>query len=248
MKKIVLTSGTSGIGKSILYKLLSDNENNQIIVNYGHNTDAANEIYKSLPAADQKRVILKKADLSNYEEAKKFTSFVIDTFQNIDWLILNTGIDAKKNGQRQMFGEYDIETWEKVLRTNLSIPAFIVQDLKPNFNECGKIIFMASYAGVTSYSGSLVYSVSKAGLIHLAKSLLKFFDDKNVCINAIAPGFIETPWQKNRSKDSYDRINKKIACHRFGEAEEVAKLCIDTLNNDYINGTVLEIHGGYDFF
>lgn len=248
MKKIVLTSGTSGIGKSILYKLLSDNENNQIIVNYGHNTDAANEIYKSLSVADQKRVILKKADLSNYEESKKFTSFVIDTFKNIDWLILNTGIDAKKDGQRQMFGEYDIETWEKVLRTNLSIPAFIVQDLKPNFNECGKIIFMASYAGVTSYSGSLVYSVSKAGLIHLAKSLLKFFDDKNVCINAIAPGFIETPWQKNRSKDSYDRINKKIACHRFGEAEEVAKLCVDTLNNDYINGTVLEIHGGYDFF
>ncbi len=182
------------------------------------------------------------------KKQKNLHRLIIDTFKNIDWLILNTGIDAKKDGQRQLFGEYDIETWEKVLRTNLSIPAFIVQDLKPNFNECGKIIFMASYAGITSYSGSLVYSVSKAGLIHLAKSLLKFFDDKNVCINAIAPGFIETPWQKNRSKDSYDIINKKIACHRFGKAEEVAKLCIDTLNNDYINGSVLEIHGGYDFF
>ncbi|EDS72656.1 SDR family oxidoreductase [Anaerofustis stercorihominis] len=248
MKKILLTSGTSGIGKAILYHLLSDNDKNQIIVNYGHNSDTANQIYNSLSEINKKRVTFIKADLSKYSEAKNFTDFVIKKFNNIDWIILNTGIDAKKNGKRVVFGDYDIETWEKVIRTNLSIPTFIIQDLQKNINENGKILFMSSYAGIEPYSGSLVYSVSKAGIINLTKSLLKFFDHKNIAINAIAPGFIETPWQKKRTKESYDRINKKIACHRFGKSEEVAKLCIDTLNNDYINGSIIEIHGGYGYF
>ena len=82
----------------------------------------------------------------------------------------------------------------------------------------------------------------------MAKSLQKVFDGQDVSINAIAPGFIETPWQKDRTQESYDRINKKIALHRFGESAEVAKLCYDVLTNDYINGAVIDIHGGYNYF
>lgn len=250
MKNIVLTSGTSGIGKAIFFKIFNElNEDCSIIVNYGHNENAVKEIQKSIKDEDAKRVFFVKADLSTYEGMESFVKEVKSRFDCIDWLILNTGIDATtESGKRLCFGEYNVDVWEKVLRTNLTIPAFLVQNFKNLFNTNGKILFMASYAGVTTYSGSLVYSVSKAAVIHMAKSLLKHFDDKGVCINAVAPGFIETPWQKNRTEESYSRINNKIACHRFGTPEEVADLSYSILTNDYLNGSVFEIHGGYDYF
>lgn len=82
----------------------------------------------------------------------------------------------------------------------------------------------------------------------MARSLVKFFDEAQVRVNAIAPGFIETRWQENRSDESRDRINRKIAAHRFGEPEEVADLCYHVLTNEYLNGSIYDIHGGYDYF
>ena len=67
-------------------------------------------------------------------------------------------------------------------------------------------------------------------------------------MNAIAPGFIETPWHSARTQESYDRINKKIALHRFGTVEEVADMAFAVLGNGYMNGSVVDIHGCYDFF
>ena len=72
---------------------------------------------------------------------------------------------------------------------------------------------------------------------------MKYFDDKHVCINAVAPGFIETPWQKDRTDESRQRINAKIAAHRFGTPQEVAAMAISILKNNYVNGTVVEVTG-----
>ena len=82
----------------------------------------------------------------------------------------------------------------------------------------------------------------------MARDLVKVFDEQKVSVNAIAPGFIETRWQDNRSDESRDRINRKIAAHRFGTPEEVAELCYTVLSNDYLNGSIYDVHGGYDYF
>ena len=99
-----------------------------------------------------------------------------------------------------------------------------------------------------AYSSSLVYGVTKAAIHFLTKSLVKEFEPKGITVNAIAPGFIETPWHSARTQESYDRINRKIALHRFGTVEEVADMAYAVLSNGYMNGSVVDIHGGYDYF
>ncbi|MGN0467594.1 MAG: SDR family NAD(P)-dependent oxidoreductase [Acutalibacteraceae bacterium] len=244
-KVTVLTSGTSGIGKAIALKILkeSDCDEDLLIINYGHNDEAANKMRDELCESDRKKVIFIKADMSEYDGMTEFASKVLQVTDKIDWLILNTGI-----GTYEKFDNYTVELWNKVINTNLTIPTFLIKTLKDNISDGGKILFMGSYSGEVPYTSSIVYGVSKAAVHYLAKALLKVFDYKSVSINAIAPGFVETPWQANRSEESYERINKKIALHRFATADEVAKLSYDVLTNDYINGSVIDIHGGYDYF
>lgn len=244
-KTTVLTAGTSGIGKSIAQTILanSTDDNDLLIVNYGHNDEAAKKMSEELDETSRKKIRFIKADMSSYDGMLGFVAEVLKLTDKIDWLILNTGI-----GTYAPFDEYTFELWTKVMDTNVNIPAFLVKELKSHFNKGGKIVFMGSHSGNVSYSSSIVYGVSKAAVHFMAKSLQKVFDGQDVSINAIAPGFIETPWQKDRTQESYDRINKKIALHRFGESAEVAKLCYDVLTNDYINGAVIDIHGGYNYF
>jgi len=240
----VITGGTAGIGKAIVKKIIETSmDGDKIIVNYGSNVENANQLLNSLIPEDQSKVVLIQADLSDYGGMEHFLKKVRAATDHIDWLILNTGI-----GTYLPFEDYDVDLWEKVMRTNVTIPAFIVKGLKDQFAENGNIVFMGSHAGQVPYSSSIVYGVSKAAVHFLAKSLVKVLDNKKVSVNAIAPGFIETRWQDGRTDESKHRINEKIGAHRFGTAEEVASLCYQLLTNDYLNGSVYDIHGGYDFF
>lgn len=244
-KVCVLTAGTSGIGKAIALKILkeSKNEDDKLIINYGHNEENAKKLYEELSEEDKKKVFMVKADLSDYEGIDVLVNFVKEQSETVDWLVLNTGISSYAP-----FDEYTPDMWEHIMRTNVNVPAFLVKAFKPMMNKNGCIVFMGSHAGQATYSSSLVYSVSKAGVLFMARSLVKFFDEGQVRVNAIAPGFIETRWQDNRSQESRDRINRKIAAHRFGTPEEVADLCYHILNNEYLNGSIYDIHGGYDYF
>lgn len=244
-KTVVLTSGTSGIGKAIAINLLKNltESDDYFFINYGHDDKNANNFYMSLAEKDKKRVELVKADMSSYDGIETLINKIKCRKNHIDWLILNTGISSYLP-----FDEYTYEMWDNIIKTNVSVPAFLVKELKPMINERGCIVFMGSHAGQEPYSSSLVYSVSKAAVLFMSRSLVKFFDDKLIRVNAIAPGFIETRWQKNRSNDSRNLINRKIALHRFGKPEEVADLCYQILTNDYLNGSVFDIHGGYNYF
>lgn len=243
-KTMIVTSATSGIGKAIALKLLkeSTDKEDKLIINY-FEEDQKIQMESELTGEDKEKVTFLYADMSTYEGMEDFVSKVLLVSPKVDWLVCNTAIGTYKK-----FEEYDYQLWDRILRTNLSVPTFMIQKLKPHFNNGGKIILMGSLAGALSYSSSLAYSVSKAGVHHLAKCLLKEFDGQNVSINAIAPSFVQTPWQNGRSQESYDRINKKINLHRFAKSDEIAKLVYDTMTNDFINGSLLEITGGYDYF
>ena len=134
------------------------------------------------------------------------------------------------------------------MNTNLSVPVFLVKELRPIMNEGGSTLFTGSYAGQQAYSSSLVYGVTKSAIHFLTKSLVKELEPKQIRVNAIAPGFIETSWHKNRTPESYERINREIALHRFGEISEVADMAYEVLKNGYMNGSVVDIHVGYDYF
>ena len=106
--------------------------------------------------------------------------------------------------------------------------------------------FYELYAEATHKYNVICDALQK--LQHANAMLVKVLNDKRVAVNSIAPGFIETRWQDGRSNESYERINKKIAAHRFGTPEEVASLCYEILNNDYLSGSCYDVHGGYDYF
>ena len=238
-KITVITGGTSGIGRGIAEKILAESaKEDRIFVTYGHDEKKAAVFRDSLPEEKKSQVILMKADMSSYDEMMAFVEELKKRADHIDWLVSNAGIST--------YAKY--EEWTRIVNTNLSVPVFMVKELRPMMVEGGSVLFTGSYAGQQAYSSSLVYGVTKAAIHFLTKSLVKEFEPKGITVNAIAPGFIETPWHSARTQESYDRINRKIALHRFGTVEEVADMAYAVLSNGYMNGSVVDIHGGYDYF
>ncbi len=243
-KVTVITGGTSGIGRGIAEKILAGSAaEDRIFVTYGHNKEKAQAFLESLPLEKRSQVILMKADMSSYEDMMAFVAELKGQADHIDWLVSNAGVSTYAK-----YEDYTFEEWTRIVNTNLSVPVFMVKELRPLMSEGGSVLFTGSYAGQQAYSSSLVYGVTKAAIHFLTKSLVKEFEPKGITVNAIAPGFIETPWHSTRTQESYDRINKKIALHRFGTVEEVADMAFAVLGNGYMNGSVVDIHGGYDFF
>ena len=243
-KVTVITGGTSGIGRGIAEKILAESAaEDRVFVTYGHNEEKAQAFLESLPQEKRSQVILMKADMSSYEDMMAFVSELKNRTDHVDWLVSNAGVSTYAK-----YEDYTFEEWTRIVNTNLSVPVFMVKELRPMMSEGGSILFTGSYAGQQAYSSSLVYGVTKAAIHFLTKSLVKEFEPKGITVNAIAPGFIETPWHSARTQESYDRINKKIALHRFGTVEEVADMAFAVLGNGYMNGSVVDIHGGYDFF
>ena len=240
----VITGGTSGIGRGIVEKILANSEQDDLIfATYAHNAYKANDFWDSLKPEDQEKLIIMKADMSSYDDMMNFVKEVKEKAGHVDWLISNAGISTYDK-----FQDYTFEEWNNIVNTNLSIPVFMIKEFMPVMTEGGRVLFLGSYAGQQAYSSSLVYGVTKAAIHFLTKSLVKEFEPKGITVNAIAPGFIQTPWHENRTPESYERINRKIALHRFGEIKDVADMAYSILTNNYMNGSIVDIHGGYDYF
>lgn len=244
-KNYLVTGGTDGIGRAIVEKILqeSSSENDKIIIIYGHSDAKAQALIDSLSEADSKKIELIKFDMSDATKLDELVLEIEKREKKLDYFISNVGI-----GEYAKFEDYTVEMWNRVITTNLTVPIFLIQKLRDKIRENGSVLLVGSYAGINAYSSSVVYSVSKAGLLFAAKTLVKELEQYKVRINAIAPGFIETRWQEGRSEESRERINKKIALHRFGSAEEVADMAYNIVRNSYINGSIVEIHGGYEYF
>ena len=243
-KVTIITGGTSGIGRGIAEKILANSGADDILyVRFGHNQKQAEEFFHAQSEADQKKLRLIQADMSSYDQMMNFVTRIKKETDHVDWLVNNVGISTYAK-----YEDYTFEEWNKIVNTNLSVPVFLVKELRPIIREGGSILFTGSYAGQQAYSSSLVYGVTKSAIHFLTKSLVKELEPKQIRVNAIAPGFIETSWHKNRTPESYERINRKIALHRFGEISEVANMAYEILKNGYMNGSIVDIHGGYDYF
>jgi len=239
MKYAIVTGSTKGIGKAIAVRLLE--KGYFVILNYSKD-DAAAELLKEEVKEYGDRYFVIKKTLSNYESAMEFVEVVKTITTNIDCIILNCGIT-----DRSAFQDISKESWEHVMNTNLNVPFYLVQALEHMLSKGGNIIFIGSVLGIHPHASSLGYAVSKAAVHQMAKELVKVFAERGITVNAIAPGFVDTSWQKGKPEEQRKRIENKIALGRFGYPEEIANLCMTIIETPYINGSVLEINGGYSY-
>lgn len=239
MKKYALvTASTKGIGKAIGKVLLE--KDYYVFFNYANNDVNASLFEKELLAYKDKYFII-KADLSKYEGIDILINCITSVTSSIDCIILNAGDTCKVP-----FNEIRPEQWEKVIATNVNIPFFTIQKMDHLLKDNGRIIFISSHLGVFPHATSIPYSVSKAANIMLARSLVKVYKSRGITVNAVAPGFVNTDWHKTKESDHKKRIENKIALGRFAYPEEIASICAHIIENEYLNGAVLQIDGGYD--
>ena len=238
MNIVLVTGGTKGIGKAIVLKYL--HQGCYAIITYSSDDETAELFQRELDVNYKDKYEIIIADLSKIEEVKIMCNIIRCKYRKIDYLILNAGAT-----NRNSFSDMTIDEWNYVINVNLTMPFFIVQSLVDCIIKGGSILFIGAVMGIYPHAISIPYAVSKAGVHMLSRQLVKHLAPYKITVNTIAPGFVDTPWQKSKPLEQRIRIENKIALKRFALPEEIAQLCWDISQNAYINGSLLEIDGGY---
>ncbi len=239
MSTAIVTGGAKGIGKAIVKEIAKKGIN--VVINYNTSKEQAEELQKELADTGYK-VQIYKADVSKREQAKKLIEFAQKQFGSIDILVNNAGID-----QFKLFTDITDEDWDNIIQTNLTSVFYTTQEAVKNMikNKKGCIINISSIWGITGASCEVAYSVSKAGIDGLTKSLAKELGPSNIRVNSIAPGIILTDMNKNLTNEEIEEVNSQIPMGRFGTPEEIAK-CVNWLIEDtYTTGQIISPNGGW---
>lgn len=236
MRNAIVTGGTRGIGLAVAKMLL--HEGYFVTVTFGHDRQAVDACQAEMQTVSEHFEIV-QADQS---DKSSMAAFVQKMRQkgHIDCLVLNAGTTYRAGLQ----GTTD-EEWERVMQVNVNAPMALVRDLFDLIPSGSRIIFMGSLMGVLPHSVSLSYGVTKAAVIALAKNLVKEFEGTETTVNVIVPGFVDTDWQKNKPEEIRNNICAKTALRRFAQPDEISDAVRFCLNNAFVNGSVIEISGGY---
>ena len=239
-KTAVITGASSGIGAAIARKYASLGANVAIIY-YKGNEESAQQVKEELIKNSHIKAQIYQCDVSDTEECKETVKSIIADFDGIDILVNNAGITRDN-----LIVTMDESDFDDVINTNLKGCFNMIKACGRNFikRRSGKIINIASVSALNGIAGQANYSSSKAGIIALTKVTAKEFGTKNVCCNAIAPGFITTDMTKNLSTE--DEFMKSIPLKRLGKPEDVANLAAFLASglSDYITGEVIRVDGG----
>ena len=236
MEKVAIITGASrGIGKAIAQSL-AKNEN-KVIANYNKSEEQAKLLEKEF-----NNIEIYRADVSKREEVHNMIQDIIGKYGRIDVLINNAGISQEK-----MFSDVTDEDWNNMINTNLYSVFCTIQEVLPYMiaQKNGSIINISSIWGIVGASCESIYSVSKAGIDAITKSLAKELGPSGIRVNSIAPGIIDTDMNKNLSKQEIEDIKNEIPLEKIGRTVDIAK-CVEWLINDeYTTGQIISINGGW---
>jgi 3-oxoacyl-[acyl-carrier protein] reductase len=239
--KVALVTGASrGLGRAIAIKMASYGAS--VAINYLSNDDEANKVYKEIVEM-KSRVMLCKADVSVAGAVRQMTRRIVKEWGKIDILVNNAGI-VRDALILRMPDEY----WDEVLNTNLR-GAYLCAKyaLRSMMDQgWGRIINIASLAGIVGNAGQVNYSAAKGGMIALTKSLARETGPRNITVNAIAPGFIVTEMTDKLPQEAKDAILARIPLGRFGMVDDVAELAAFLASEQagYITAQVINVDGG----
>ena len=230
MKTAIVTGGTSGIGLGVAKMLLAK----------GY------KVYATYVGLDYEERIDNfepiKVDQSNREELYAFINRIKLECKEIDCIVCNAGMSIRKS-----FTETTDNDWDMQMEVDVNSHYILVRELYSLIPNGSRIIFTGSQMGLMPHAMVLSYGVTKAAVHALAKNLVKEFEDTGTTVNAIVPGFVETPWQTEKPEEIKQNIYRKTAIHRFATVDEVVdayRFCID---NSFVNGSLIEVNGGYSY-
>ncbi|MGB9735698.1 MAG: 3-oxoacyl-[acyl-carrier-protein] reductase [bacterium] len=241
LNKIALvTGGTRGIGKSIAEKLLSSNAT--VIIAYNTSQKEAETMCR-MAESEKKNLYAFKCDVGSSSEVKAMFNYIEKNFGRLDFLVNNAGI--VKDGLTLKMTD---EQWLGVINTDLNGVFYCTREalrlmLKQRY---GRIVNISSIVGIKGNPGQANYAAAKAGIIGFSKSVAMEMGKKNILVNVVAPGYIETEMVSGVPEDFKRVILGKIAMGRYGNPYEVANVVCFLLSDDagYINGAVVDIDGG----
>ena len=239
-KVALVTGATRGIGKEIALELAENGFD--IAVNYRSKQDGMEELKKEIES-NGVRCEFVQADVANFEQCEAMVKETFEKLGRIDVLVNNAGIT--KDGLLMRMKKEDFEA---VVDINLTGTFNVTRNVIPYMikQKSGRIINLSSVVGVAGNAGQTNYSASKAGIIGFTKSLAKEVASRNILVNAIAPGFIDTDMTKVLSDVVKEGINAQIPLRRMGSPKEVAKV-VKFLSSDdsaYVTGQVINVDGG----
>lgn len=241
MNKVALITGANrGIGKQIAITLAK--QGFDIVINYRTANDSLNETIKEIESYGVQCLAV-QGDVSIFEECENMTKQVIEKFGKIDVLVNNAGITKD-----MLFMRMKPEDFKQVVDVNLVGTYNMTKNVSQYMikQRSGRIINISSVVGIHGNAGQANYSASKAGIIGFTKSLAKELAGRNILVNAVAPGFIETDMTNVLKDEVKSNILNSIPLKREGKPEEVANVVkfLSSENSSYITGQVISVDGG----
>lgn len=241
MEKVALVTGaTRGIGKQIAITLSKEGYN--IALNYRTENDELENLKKEI-GANNVEVLAVQGDVSNFEDCENVVKETIEKFGRIDVLVNNAGITKD-----MLLARMKEEDFKQVIDVNLVGTFNVTKNVISYMMKArsGRIINISSVVGISGNAGQSNYAASKAGIIGFTKSLAKEVASRNILVNAIAPGFIQTSMTDVLKDEIKEEIAKAIPLKRMGTADDVANLVkfLASEDSSYITGQVINVDGG----
>ena len=241
MSKVAfITGGTRGIGKQIAIKLAKNGFD--IALNYRKENDELKNTKNEIEESGAKCLAV-QGDVTSFEDSERMVKEIFDHYERIDVLVNNAGI-TKDN----LFVRMKKEDFEDVINVNLIGTFNVTKSIVPIMmkQKSGRIINISSVVGISGNAGQANYAASKAGIIGFTKSLAKELGSRNILVNAIAPGFIETQMTDVLKDSVKEEISKSIPLKRMGKTEDIANLAnfLASDESSYITGQVINVDGG----
>lgn len=240
MKTALIIGSTSGIGKQIGLDLL---KKDYYVIFNGRNKEKAQELKQELTRWGFKgyNYHIRIEDMGKINNVIVYGEQELD--RNIDVLVWCAGTT-----DRTPFGGIKKEVWREVFEASVDAPFFFIQSIRNKINEDGKIILMSSVLGIEPKSRSISYGVSRAAMNMMVPYLAKENAEKKITVNAIAAGFLDTTWHSSKTTEQIEQIKNECLAKRLGTTEEIAKVALMIIDNDYINGQVIRVDGGYNLY
>lgn len=230
MKYAIVTGGTSGMGLGVAKMLIE--KGYYVFATYvGPLFTEKLDNFEAIPTDQTKRC-----------ETYRFIEYVKSKTDHIDLIHCNAGMSIRKS-----FTEYTDKDWDDMMEVAVNSHYIMIRELFSMIPQGSRILFTGSQLGLSPHATVLAYGVTKSAVHALCKNLVKEFEGTGTTVNAVVPGFVETPWQKEKPEEIKQNIYKKTAIHRFATVDEIVdafRFCID---NPFVNGSLIEVNGGYSY-